>query len=84
MIAYDNTVPHTVSAYDGEELVGCGRVITEGDQAYVVDLMVVPEYRQRDVEHNIVKLLLAGYKDRRTSEVRLVYEKKAQGDLKIG
>lgn len=46
----------TVSLYDGESLVGFGRVVGDGGITYIVsDIMVDPEYRRNGYAEQIMK-----------------------------
>ncbi len=69
-----------VSAYDQDELVGFGRIISDGvHHAFIVDLMVLPAYRNRGIGSNILKLLLAECKARRIRDVQLFSGKGKHG-----
>lgn len=50
---------YTVSAYDGEQLVGFGRVIADGIlHALIVDLIVLPSHQQRGIGRAILDQLV--------------------------
>jgi GNAT superfamily N-acetyltransferase len=50
---------YTISAYDGEKLVGFVRVISDGIyQCYIGDMIVEPDYQRRGIGSQILKLLL--------------------------
>lgn len=48
-----------VSAYDSEELVGIGRLVQDGESGGNgrLDIVVLPDYRSRDIVDTIFKLL---------------------------
>ncbi len=51
---------HAVSAYDGEELVAFGRVVSDGIlHAMVYDMIVRPPYQRRGVGSHVLSLLVA-------------------------
>lgn len=51
---------YAVSAYDGDNLVGFGRIISDGVfHALIVDMMIAPEYQQRGIGNTLLKLLLS-------------------------
>ncbi len=55
--AYENS-QHVVNAYDGERLVGTGRVLSDGvSNAYLVDFWTHPEYRRRGIGRHMVATL---------------------------
>jgi GNAT superfamily N-acetyltransferase len=50
---------YIVSAFKNGELVGFGRVISDGIlHALIVDMIVNPEYQQKGIGKNIMKMLL--------------------------
>ena len=50
-----------VTAWDGERLVGAGRLISDGVcYGWIHDMAVLPEYRKRGVGRGIVEALLEG------------------------
>ncbi len=56
-MAYENS-QRVVNAYDGEKLVGTGRVLSDGvSNAYLVDLWTHPEYRRRGIGRQLVATL---------------------------
>lgn len=59
-----------VSAYDSEELVGIGRMVHDADDGGNgrLDIVVLPDYRRRDIVDTIFKLL----KTRRSAIARQV------------
>jgi GNAT superfamily N-acetyltransferase len=57
--AYRNS-SYVVSAWDGERLVGAGRILSDGCfNAYFPDIAVHPGYRGRGIAGKIVSKLLA-------------------------
>jgi len=68
------------SAYVGGELVGMGRVISDGvSDAYIQDIMVLPEWRGHGIGSALVGLLLDWCLDRGISWVGLVAVAEAAG-----
>jgi GNAT superfamily N-acetyltransferase len=54
----------TLSAYDGELLVGFGRVISDGVlHALIVDLIVLPSYQGQGIGSRILEQLVARCRD---------------------
>ena len=50
---------YLVCAYDGERLVGSGRIVSDGvHQALICDLIVLPEYQGRGIGSEILTRLL--------------------------
>jgi GNAT superfamily N-acetyltransferase len=50
---------HVVAAFDGEQLVGLGRIISDGRlYALIVDIIVLPQYRRRGIGTAIMQQLL--------------------------
>ena len=53
-----------ISAWDGTKLVGLGNAISDGYLVvYYPHLLVLPEYRRRGIGKQIMKMLIARYKD---------------------
>ncbi len=51
---------YAVSAYDGDELVGFGRIIADGvHHALIADLIVLPTYQRQGIGSAILQRLLA-------------------------
>ena len=51
---------YTVSAYDGDELVGFGRVISDGVlYAFICDMIVAPEHQGHGIGSRILEAMLA-------------------------
>ncbi len=51
---------HTVSAYDGDRLVGFGRVVTDGVlHAMIYDLIVRPEHQRQGIGSHILVEIVA-------------------------
>jgi GNAT superfamily N-acetyltransferase len=52
---------YSVAVYDGDQLIGCGRVVGDGGlYFYLQDIIVLPEYQGRGVGHGIMKRVM-GY-----------------------
>lgn len=50
---------YMVSAYDGEELVGFGRVLSDGVlHALIVEVIVLPEHQGRSIGRRIMEMLI--------------------------
>lgn len=57
-IALNNSL-YSICAYDGDKMIGYGRII--GDETiflYIQDIMVLPEYQSQKVGTNIMKIIL--------------------------
>jgi len=53
-----------ITAWDGPNLVGLGNAISDGYLVvYYPHLLVLPEYRRRGIGKQIMKMLIARYKD---------------------
>lgn len=71
---------YTVSAYDGDHLVGFGRIATDGViHAPIVDMMIAPEYRHRGIGNTLLKLLLSQCKSSSNKEAQLFSAKGKKG-----
>jgi N-acetylglutamate synthase-like GNAT family acetyltransferase len=47
-------------AYDGGQLIGCGRALSDGIyQAALYDIAVLPKYQKKNVGRNLVEAILA-------------------------
>jgi GNAT superfamily N-acetyltransferase len=63
---------YAVSAYEGERLVGTGRIIGDGVlHALLVDVIVDPDYRHRGIGSAIVERLVAECRRHRIVDVQL-------------
>jgi GNAT superfamily N-acetyltransferase len=63
---------YAVSAYEGERLVGTGRIIGDGVlHALLVDVIVDPDYRHRGIGSAIVERLAAECRRHRIVDVQL-------------
>ena len=63
---------HTLSAYDGERLVGFGRLVSDGAlHAMVFDLIVHPTHRRRGIGSEILRRLTAECRRRGVRDVQL-------------
>ena len=66
---------YAVSAYEGERLVGTGRIIGDGVlHALLVDVIVDPDYRHRGIGSAIVERLVAECRRHRIVDVQLFCE----------
>lgn len=69
-----------VCAYDGERLVGSGRVISDGAlHAFVTELIVLPEYRGRGIGTAILERLVARCEAQGLTDVQLFAARGAVG-----
>ena len=63
---------YMVSVYDDDKLVGFGRIISDGVfQAFICDVVVLPEYQRRGIGTKIVKTLLKRCDDENILSVKL-------------
>ena len=53
-----------LTAWDFDYMVAFARVVFEGDDGYITDLVVDSEYRNMDIEKNMISNILASYPDR--------------------
>jgi GNAT superfamily N-acetyltransferase len=61
-----------VSAYDGGQLVGFGRVISDGIlHALIVDLIMLPSYQRRGIGRDILNMLVDRCRSNRIRDVQL-------------
>ena len=61
-----------VSAYDGGQLVGFGRVISDGIlHALIVDLIMLPSYQRRGIGRDILNMLVDRCRSNRIPNVQL-------------
>lgn len=50
---------YSISAYNKEELIGYGRVISDGvHHALIVDLIIAPKYQSKGIGSEILRRLL--------------------------
>jgi GNAT superfamily N-acetyltransferase len=62
----------TTSAYDGEKLVGFGRVVTDGVlHAMIYDMIVLPSYRKQGIGRLILNTLVARCRDASIRDIQL-------------
>ena len=67
---------HVVTAWDGESLVGCVRVLSDGKfRSVIYDLAVLPTYQRRGIGRELVRRCLERYPDTEW----MVQTDKAQG-----
>jgi GNAT superfamily N-acetyltransferase len=63
---------HAVSAYDGDRLVGFGRMICDGVvHALILDMIVLPEYRGRGIGTGILKRLVERCREAEIRDIQL-------------
>lgn len=63
---------YLVCAYEGDRLVGSGRIVSDGaHQALICDLIVLPEYQGRGIGSEILTRLLKKCRDRDITMVSL-------------
>lgn len=68
---------YVISVYEGEVLVGFGRVISDGIyQTFLGDLIVLPEFQGRGIGSEIMKMLISKCKE---SGIRWIQLTSAQG-----
>jgi GNAT superfamily N-acetyltransferase len=61
-----------VAAYDGDRLIGFGRVVTDGLlHAMVYDLITDPHYQGRGVGSHVLKMLIGKCKDEGIRDIQL-------------
>lgn len=53
-----------LTAWDFDYMVAFARVVFEGDDGYITDLVVDSEYRNMDIEKNMISNILACYPGR--------------------
>jgi len=63
---------YMVGAYDGERLVGFGRILSDGIlHALIVEMMVLPEYRGRHIGSTVLKHLVQACREHGVRDVQL-------------
>jgi GNAT superfamily N-acetyltransferase len=63
---------HALSVYEGDRLVGFGRVVSDGVlHAMIYDLIVVPEYRGKGIGAEILQRLVETCRDAGIRDVQL-------------
>jgi len=61
-----------VSVYEGDRLVGFGRVVSDGVlHAMIYDLIVDPEFQHRGIGSEILRLLIDRCRDARIPDIQL-------------
>ena len=64
-----------LAAYDGDELIGMGRSISDGvSDAYIQDVTVLPEYRKQGIGGMIVRTLVENLRSRGINWIGLIGE----------
>jgi ribosomal protein S18 acetylase RimI-like enzyme len=63
---------HSVSAYDGDRLVGFGRAISDGTlHALIAEMIVLPSYQGRGIGNRILKELVARCQSNGVRDIQL-------------
>jgi GNAT superfamily N-acetyltransferase len=63
---------YALSAYEGERLVGFGRVISDGVlHALIVEMIVLPEYQGRGIGGHILESMVARCRDAHITDIQL-------------
>lgn len=70
---------YTVTVFDGNCVIGMGRIIGDGIYYIIVDVVVNPDYQRKGIGSNIIKMLV-DYVDKETpidsrSSIQLISEK---------
>jgi len=64
-----------IGAYDGEDLIGMGRSLSDGvSDAYIQDVTVLPEYRKRGIGGEIIKTIVKNLHARGIKWIGLIGE----------
>lgn len=67
-------------AYEGDRLVGIGKVATSGDhQASIRDLIVDPEFRGLGIGRRILRMLVEWCEDRQIGDIQLTATRASRG-----
>jgi GNAT superfamily N-acetyltransferase len=62
----------TCAAYHGDELVGFGRVISDGElHAFITEMIVAPSFQLQGVGKEIVQRLIGGCLERGVTDIQL-------------
>jgi N-acetylglutamate synthase-like GNAT family acetyltransferase len=62
----------SVSAYDENKLIGFGRIISDGNlHAFIVDLIIDPEYQKRSIGSKILNCLIIKAKQEGINDIQL-------------
>ena len=68
---------YLVSAYEGPDLIGFGRILSDGKHhAFIVDLIVHPKFQGRGVGGNIIEMLIDKCKKHSIRDIQLFSAKK--------
>jgi spermidine synthase len=64
-----------VAAYDGEDLIGMGRSVSDGvSDAYIQDVTVLPRYRKRGIGGKIIQTLIENLQAKGINWIGLIGE----------
>lgn len=50
---------YQVAVYDGDHLIGTGRIISDGFYAFIVEVMIKPDFQRKGIGTGIMKRLIA-------------------------
>ncbi|MBU1013364.1 MAG: GNAT family N-acetyltransferase [Bacteroidetes bacterium] len=71
---------YTYSAYDGDQLVGLGRLISDGIiHALIIDLIILPEYQSKGLGKKILEQLVLKCKTHQIRDIQLFSAKDKAG-----
>ncbi len=71
---------HMVSAFDGDKLIGFGRIVTDGiSHAMIYDMIVLPEYQGNGVGAAILHLLVKYCLENKIRDIQLFCAKGKRG-----
>lgn len=63
---------YMITAYDGEDLVGFGRILCDGVlHAMIFDLIVDPAYQQQGIGSQILEMLITKCRDANITDIQL-------------
>lgn len=63
---------YVVTAYNGDELVGFGRIVSDGYlHAIIADMIIAPLYKNKGIGTEILRLLVEEIKEREVTNIRL-------------
>lgn len=63
---------YVVTAYNGEELIGFGRILSDGYlHAVIADMIIAPRYQKKGIGKRILELLVQEAQEREIDNIRL-------------